>query len=182
MVNTFISKKNFHFGQRWVCVCEFWQIAHPKTHTCACVCDWNFGKMHTCVRCACGRKSSVRMCVRARQKTVATHSLLKSMSICQSSCKEKQSPEFKRFKNPKVSSMIVTWHLPIWIEDLRGLGSVYRKIFWTRPISNFSISRPKGREIEIGDQSLVQKIFRYTDPKPLRSTQFPETSTYYIPI
>ena len=73
MVNTFISKKNFHFGQRWVCVCEFWQIAHPKTHTCACVCDWNFGKMHTCVRCACGRKSSVRMCVRARQKIVATH-------------------------------------------------------------------------------------------------------------
>ena len=77
-INTFISKKIFHFGQRWVCVCEFWQIAHPKTHTCACVCDWNFGKMHTCVRCACGRKSSVRMCVRARPKIVATHSLKKT--------------------------------------------------------------------------------------------------------
>ena len=60
--------------------------------------------------------------------------------------------------------------LPIWIVDLRSKGSVYRKIFWARPISNFSISRPKGREIEIGDQSLVQKIFRYTDPLPLRST------------
>ena len=45
-----------------------------KTHMC--VCDWNFGKMHTCVRCACGQKSSVRMCVRARQKIVATHSLV----------------------------------------------------------------------------------------------------------
>ena len=66
------------------------------------------------------------------------------------------------------------YHLfvPIWIEDLRGLGSVYQKIFWARPISNFSISRPKGREIEIGDQSLAQKIFRYTDPKPLRSTHY----------
>ena len=61
--------------------------------------------------------------------------------------------------------------IPIWIVDLRGLGSVYRKIFWARPISNFSISRPKGREIEIGDQSLAQKIFRYTDPFPLRSIQ-----------
>ena len=60
---------------------------------------------------------------------------------------------------------------PIWIGDLRGKGSVYRKIFWARPISNFSISRPKGREIEIGDQSLAQKIFRYTDPFPLRSIQ-----------
>ena len=54
--------------------------------------------------------------------------------------------------------------------DLREKGSVYRKIFWARPISNFSISRPKGREIEIGDQSLAQKIFRYTDPFSLRST------------
>ena len=62
------------------------------------------------------------------------------------------------------------WTLPIWIVDLRGRGSVYQKIFWTRPISNFSISWPKGQEIEIGDQSLVQKIFRYTDPLPLRST------------
>jgi hypothetical protein len=48
----------------------------------------NFGKTHThkrtracaigilaCVRCACGRKSSVRMCVRVTQKIVATHSL-----------------------------------------------------------------------------------------------------------
>ena len=49
--------------------------AHPKTHTCVCVCDWNFGKTHMCVRCACGRKSNVRMCVRARPKIVATHSL-----------------------------------------------------------------------------------------------------------
>ena len=65
------------------------------------------------------------------------------------------------------------WTLPIWIVDLRGRGSVYQKIFWTRPISNFSISWPKGQEIEIGDQSLVQKIFRYTDPLPLRSTHFP---------
>ena len=62
-------------------------------------------------------------------------------------------------------------NLPLWIGDLREEGSVYRKIFWTRPISNFSISRPKGREIEIGDQSLAQKIFRYTDPFSLRSTQ-----------
>ena len=61
---------------------------------------------------------------------------------------------------------------PIWIGDLRGKGSVYRKIFWARPISNFSISWPKGQEIEIGDQSLAQKIFRYTDPFPLRSKQF----------
>ena len=36
--------------------------------------------------------------------------------------------------------------VPIWIVDLRG------------------------RKIEIGDQSLVQKIFRYTDPFPLRSS------------
>ena len=43
--------------------------------TCECVCDWILGKMHTCVRRACGPKSSVRMCVRARQKFVATHSL-----------------------------------------------------------------------------------------------------------
>ena len=63
-----------------------------------------------------------------------------------------------------------SWTLPIWIVDLRGSGSVDRKSFWTRPISNFSISRPKGREIEIGDQSLVQKIFRYTDPFTLRSS------------
>ena len=66
----------FHFGQSCECVCEFWQIAHAKTHTCVCVCDWNFGKTHTCMRCACGRKPSVRMCVRARQKIVATHRLL----------------------------------------------------------------------------------------------------------
>ena len=42
---------------------------------CVCVCDSNFGKMHMCVRCVCGRKSSVRMCVRARQKIVATDRL-----------------------------------------------------------------------------------------------------------
>jgi hypothetical protein len=38
-----------HIQQR--CVCEFWQIAHAQ--------------MHTCVRCACGRKSqcaNVRAC------------------------------------------------------------------------------------------------------------------------
>ena len=53
------------------------------------------------------------------------------------------------------------YHLfvPIWIVDLRGLGSVYRKIFWARPISNFSISRPKGREIEIGDQPQSRRFF-----------------------
>ena len=61
--------------QTCMCGCEFWQNAHPQRHTCVCVCDSNFGKMHTCVRCACGRKSSVRMCVRARPKIVATHSL-----------------------------------------------------------------------------------------------------------
>ena len=53
--------------------------AHPKTHTCVCVCNWNFGKTHMCVRCACGRKSSVRMCVRARQKFVATHCAISSL-------------------------------------------------------------------------------------------------------
>ena len=68
--------------------------------------------------------------------------------------------------------MNACFYLHIWIVDLRRQGSVYQKIFWTRPISNFSISRPKGREIEIGDQSLVQKIFRYTDPIPLRSTHW----------
>ena len=54
------------------------KICYKITHllqTCACVCNSNFGKMHTCVRCACGRKSNVRMCVRARPKIVATHSL-----------------------------------------------------------------------------------------------------------
>ena len=52
------------------------KICYKITHSLqTCVCDSNFGKTHTCVRCACGRKSSVRMCVRARQKIVATHSL-----------------------------------------------------------------------------------------------------------
>ena len=54
------------------------KICYKITHllqTCACVCNSNFGKMHTCVRCACGRKSNVRMCMRARPKIVATHSL-----------------------------------------------------------------------------------------------------------
>ena len=40
------------------------------------MCDLDFGKTHMCVRCACGRKSSVRMCVRARQNIVATHRLI----------------------------------------------------------------------------------------------------------
>ena len=44
--------------------------------------------------------------------------------------------------------------VPIWIVDLRG------------------------RKIEIGDQSLVQKIFRYTDPFPLRSTQYQNLQNY----
>ena len=54
--------------------------------------------------------------------------------------------------------------------DLRQKGSVYRKIFWTRLWSPISISRPLGREIEKLEIGLVQKIFRYTDPFPLRST------------
>ena len=62
--------------QTCMCECEFWQNAHPQRHTCVCACDSNFGKMHTCVRCACDRKWSVRMCVRARPKIVATYSLI----------------------------------------------------------------------------------------------------------
>ena len=47
---------------------------------------------------------------------------------------------------------------------------MYRKIFWTRLWSPISISRPLGREIEKLEIGLAQKIFRYTDPRPLRST------------
>ena len=58
----------------------------------------------------------------------------------------------------------------IWIVDLRGKGSVYRKIFWARPIFNFSISLPVGTlKLEIYP---TQKIFRYTDPFPFRSIQY----------
>ena len=57
-----------------------------------------------------------------------------------------------------------------FIVDLRGKGSVYRKIIWARPISNFSISLPVGTlKLEIYP---TQKIFRYTDPFLLRSIQY----------
>ena len=59
--------------------------------------------------------------------------------------------------------------VPIWIVDLRGKGSVYRKIFWARLWSPISISWPLGQEIEKLEIGLAQKIFRYTDPFPLRS-------------
>ena len=42
---------------------------------CVCECALNFGKTHTCVRCACGRKLKSAVCVRASQKSVATHTL-----------------------------------------------------------------------------------------------------------
>ena len=54
--------------------------------------------------------------------------------------------------------------------DLRERGSVYPKIFWTRLWSPISISWPLGQEIEKLEIGLVQKIFGYTDPLPLRST------------
>ena len=83
MIKKYIKKSKICYKitlslQTCMCGCEFWQNAHPQRHTCMCACDSNFGKMHTCVRCACGRKSSVRMCVRVRQKIVATHRLKKT--------------------------------------------------------------------------------------------------------
>ena len=63
-----------------------------------------------------------------------------------------------------------THYSTVYCVDLRGLGSVYRKIFWARLWSPISISRPLGREIEKLEIGLAQKIFRYTDPSPLRST------------
>ena len=50
-------------------------LAKSHTHKAHVRVRLEFWKKHTCVRCACGRKSSVRMCVRARQKIVATHRL-----------------------------------------------------------------------------------------------------------
>ena len=43
---------------------------------CVCECALNFGKTHTCVRCACGRKLKSAVCVRASQKSVATHTFV----------------------------------------------------------------------------------------------------------
>ena len=63
-----------------------------------------------------------------------------------------------------------TFATMIYCVDLRGKGSVYRKIFWARLWSPISISWPLGQEIEKLEIGLAQKIFWYTDPKPLRSS------------
>ena len=51
------------------------------------------------------------------------------------------------------------WFFGVW----ENLVFCFRDLLTFRPISNFSI--------EIGDQSLAQKIFRYTDSFPLRFIQ-----------
>ena len=91
---TFLAGKTTFYAVPWsyfIWLCLNWNLVHKKVHkkckicfkisllvyTCECVCKSNFGKTHMCVRCACGRTLSVRMCVRARPKIVATHSLVK---------------------------------------------------------------------------------------------------------
>ena len=68
----FWVKKGPNFGLFWAKFASKLPFCHKRACAGA---KWILGKTHTCVRCACGRKSSVRMCVRARHKIVATHSL-----------------------------------------------------------------------------------------------------------
>ena len=80
MVNTFMSKKTFHFGQRCVCECANYtpKNAHVRMRACACA----IGILAKRTRACDVRAAENQVCKCARQKSVALSLLICIVNQC----------------------------------------------------------------------------------------------------